>query len=796
MPIASSVSSPPLPDRVPLLAPAVAAVIGVLVTIFFAPGLLFGRVPIFRDLLVLVLPLRQYAATAVRSGELPLWTPDLFFGAPFLANYQSAVFYPPSVILYLAPFPTSLSLFLAFHLFVAGTGMASYLERRSGLRREVAVFGGTVFAFGGYLTSLVPLTNQLQVAAWLPWVLLAAAELLSTGRRRSFLALTLLLALQLLGGAPEATLLTLGAVAAVTARSLWRDRSAWQRIPAVASAGLLAAGLAAFQLLPTAEYMLQTNRADILPFSSVTAESLEPRSLLQLLLPHSFDDGAPGFLPEAGVPLFWSLYVGIAPAALALAVLGRRLPVFWITIFASATALALGPHLPLLPLAYSALPRIVGWFRFPAKFFLLAHLALAVLAAQGLGRALEAPRDAKKAIFVAASLVVLGFIAFTFAMLEPKGFLDALGYTLSSGLSAKTYIYLAAGVSRLCLRLAALAFTTGALLWLFARGRLARSTVALLLVALTFAELFPMHQASLVFTDWSSLDRSVTPKDLGLEQGMRIFHFCTDVPSCLPANAPGLGPWGGTVRVGESVEKRGRSLWAALVPDVPLLFRLGAVAGSDGFSTRDQRMFYRALALLPREDALHLLGALGVQRLIGPSPLEIAGELPIHESREPPIRVYRLSASAPRVYLAERVFAASDPEAALWTMASANFRPGRDAVLIGGSSLPVDPTVGGRVIEATLGHSVIRAQVSLPAAGLLVVSDTWFPGWEAMIDGQRAKILRVNGFLRGVLVPEGIHQVEMLYRPKSFAYGCEISILVAALLVGVAVVSRRWSRTK
>src|SRR4029078_2735265 len=109
---------------------------------FFAPGLFAGAAPVSRALLVLVIPMRAFARDALRRGELPLWNPHLFFGAPFLANYQSAVLYPPSALIYLLPFPFSLSLFLAFHVVIAGVGMTIYLRRGVGLASFEAGFGG------------------------------------------------------------------------------------------------------------------------------------------------------------------------------------------------------------------------------------------------------------------------------------------------------------------------------------------------------------------------------------------------------------------------------------------------------------------------------------------------------------------------------------------------------------------------------------------------------------------------------------------------------------------------------
>src|SRR6185437_14975970 len=110
--------------------------------------ILLGKVPVFRDLLVLVIPLRSFARAVIRAGSLPLWTDGLFFGAPFVANYQSAVFYPPSLLLYALPFPVCLSIFLAFHVLVAAWGMARYLARHRQIGLLEATFGASVFSLG------------------------------------------------------------------------------------------------------------------------------------------------------------------------------------------------------------------------------------------------------------------------------------------------------------------------------------------------------------------------------------------------------------------------------------------------------------------------------------------------------------------------------------------------------------------------------------------------------------------------------------------------------------------------
>ena len=70
---------------------------------------------------------------------------------------------------------------------------------------------------------------------------------------------------------------------------------------------------------------------------------------------------------------------------------------------------------------------------------------------------------------------------------------------------------------------------------------------------------------------------------------------------------------------------------------------------------------------------------------------------------------------------------------------------------------------------------------------MIVVSDTYFPGWRAYVDGAPARIYQVNGAMRGILAPAGVHSVTMRYRPMVVYEGAALTVLG---ILGAALLAR------
>jgi Bacterial membrane protein YfhO len=89
----------------------------------------------------------------------------------------------------------------------------------------------------------------------------------------------------------------------------------------------------------------------------------------------------------------------------------------------------------------------------------------------------------------------------------------------------------------------------------------------------------------------------------------------------------------------------------------------------------------------------------------------------------------------------------------------------------------------------------LRLTASTTSSRLLVVKDSFFPGWRATVDGRETPLLRVNGMVQGVRVPAGgDHTIELTYLPASFTYGSIVAATALAAFLGLLVIASRDSR--
>lgn len=156
--------------------------------------------------------------------------------------------------------------------------------------------------------------------------------------------------------------------------------------------------------------------------------------------------------------------------------------------------------------------------------------------------------------------------------------------------------------------------------------------------------------------------------------------------------------------------------------------------------------------------------------------------------------IYRNPHALPRAY---RVAATEDePEAlerALGRMVEQDFDPHQRVLLAPrpDDSREVGRGAAGPVEILEYAAERVRLRTRDTQAGFVVLTDAWYPGWQASVDGVAVPIYRANAAFRAVYVGAGEHQVELHYRPSSVRVGAWIAALAMLISVGAMALARR-----
>ncbi|MGI8588913.1 MAG: hypothetical protein ACR2M0_14705 [Chloroflexia bacterium] len=160
--------------------------------------------------------------------------------------------------------------------------------------------------------------------------------------------------------------------------------------------------------------------------------------------------------------------------------------------------------------------------------------------------------------------------------------------------------------------------------------------------------------------------------------------------------------------------------------------------------------------------------------------------------------VFENRKALPRAWIVHAAAAEADPKAGIASLYDPAFDWTRtallDAPLPAADPLPSAPPPAASDTVSITRYEPEHVEITAdsPEAGLLILSDQAFPGWEAAVDGRPAPIITVDHALRGVYLGVGRHRVEFDYRPASFAWGAGLTGL--GLLVALGLVA--WPRPR
>jgi hypothetical protein len=734
-------------------------------------------------------PWRLYATQALRQGSLPLWNPYVYCGAPFMAEDQPAVLYPLNILSYILS-PANAVLFTAIaRLLIAGLATYWFL-RTIGVDRLGAVVSTVTFAFSGFLIVWLghPHTN---VAVWLPALFLTAEWLHLKTSPRQIALVGLTVAAALSGGHAETALYVL---TACTVYYLFRLTMAWTRerewrlaagrLLAFVGAGALGAVLAAAHLLPFLEWLAQSAELQLRAGAGgLRATRLGPTywvaGLLPSLLPNVFSNPTwageyRSFLPGWNF-VEQTLYVGVIGLALAIAaVIARRRDKevwFWALLGLGALGAALRipvfdwvNHLPLFSIA------AYGRFR------LIYTFCVAVLAGLGTQLLVKDPSGTARrlALLFLSGAVVIGVALLVLApqvltALESQSTLPAARRLSPATLSSA--FHLTNLTMSWPLLIAVLAIAVLALYRRrdsFARpGRLLLpgSSLHAILVMLITADLFVlgMDYHTAIAEEWIFPE---TPAIASLTSDDSIFRIVGTNVDLMPNTcmAYGLQDVRGLAFPGD----RYRELCLAM-------------GGEDWLG-------YGILFTEPLEP--RLLGLMNVKYIFTTSQL---GQLQYLQQigTDKNVTIYENMSCLPRAFVVHRVQVREHPEEVLPALLDPGFDLGAEIILeqVPPSGWLAGSDGGTAVAEITQYEpNYVRIRADTSTDGFLFLSDSYYVGWKAFVDGAQTVIYRADYAFRAVHLTAGSHEVEFAYRPDSFRWGAAISLL--ALVATVAMMAR------
>ncbi len=701
------------------------------------------------DVIRQMYPWKVFAFEQIRNFRWPLWDPYNFSGYPLIADLQSSIFFPGNVLFLCLPTLKAwiaLVISLPFLLTVF-----TYLFFRSlKLSRPAAVFGGIAMANIGYLVVWHEQLIISQVVLFLPLILWVVNQYSNKRRLIYLLFLPLLFAFAIFGGHAQTYIYLL----IIAVPYMFLRKLTLREIAFCLGCGFL---IGAIQLLPTLEIYLHSAREGEATRQLFAPFILPWSNLITILAPDFFGNPASGnfwgkqygdFQVYFGVVAFVFTLIG---AVRSLAV--KEMKLFFILgvvglLFALAPLVYL-PHLLRIPILATGVP---------ARSLFIFQFSAVVLAAYGFHCWWTEQKTDRNIIFPIAAVglaylllwvVVLGHHTWEFRIARNNLLLPSATFVITA------LAFLAVKIRR-------------KIIWLSA-GVL--TTLAVLEYAYFFNKYQPFAPEKFVFPHHPVTN--FLQQKAGLD---RFYGFGTAY-----------------------IDNNFTTYFAVYSPegwDSLYIKRYGELLASaaDG---KFPRSVLRSDAVFPSQDNAYrnrLFDLLGVKYILDKNDFPQSNWEPETAKFSPQKyalfwqnfkwKAYERKTVLPRAFLADNYLVEKDPGKIL----AAIYRPGANlrSTLILEEEPGLVPSEGGaasvKIIKYQPDKVVIETRADKPK--LLFLSDTYFPGWQAMIDGRGTKIYRADYAFRAVPVPAGKHTVEFNYDPQSFRYGGLLTALGLLVIVG------------
>lgn len=721
------------------------------------------------DQLRIYFPFYKVTLDSIKSGQIPLWNPYAFSGHPHAADFQSAVFYPLNIFGLL----TSQIVFWHF-LRLTPTILASLFTflylRNLKLSKLASLFGAITFGFSPFiLTWGEEVVMSPHSIVWLPLILLGIDRFRESGEGKFLVLIALALATSFLSGYMQTTIyvvIFVGLYFLLRFGKIIFSKKAILTICAFVF-GIL---IVAIQLLPSAELYFRSARAQIALTEQLFGFLLPKESLITYLAPDFFGHPATGNFFRTGGAQYYEgiMFTGVAALVFALLAIIKKWRDKYVILLSIFGVIAVSTVLD-LPTSrlFLKLPIPFLSTSITNRILFVGAFCIAVLAALGFD---FWQKSKGKKIFAAVGAI--GFLylwvviwLFRFRILGLTYFQHA-GYFSAANWS----------VSARNLLLPLIVFGLTAFLILLSQmGKITKKVAGILIVAIAFGHIFYFSQKYFSFAE----SKYVFPKSSvlsfiqanggiwrswGIDHGGFESNFASQYAIYSPDGYDSLN----NKRYGEFTY----AMQGGRLSD--FIFRADAGAGIG-----------KASEILANINRRRLIDLLGIR-------LVIAGESDTKTMEGLNFRkvdgggtfsVFENLQVIPRVFLASSYEKVEKSDEQIIKRLLADDFNVRDSLVLERDS-PISPQAGAGSVEVLDYKSqevVIKTKSDGPK--LLFVSDNFYPGWKAKVDGDETAILRADYTFRAVPLLAGEHTVRFYFDSDSFKLGVIISVISLGILI-------------
>lgn len=757
--------------------------------ILFMPQYISNQVIAWLDFSLYFLPFRMLTADYIQHGIMPFWNPYIYCGNPLMANMQSAVFYPLNIFFHVLPAITAVKIttYITFSVMSLFTYAFMRIYKAS---EEGGFIAAVVFAFGFYSMIKAVEFAEINVMAWIPAALYFTKKFADSAKARDFFMIPFMLCLSLLGGHAQ---LFIYAWLLFTAFYIFENiyMKKGGRAEGVKNfliINLILLGLSAIQLLPAARFVLLSKRAATgIGYENVMGGFLSFDHILSFIFPFLSDF----FSPQANfLNWFGLINTGIFPIMLmilgAVMIKDTKLKNFLMISFTFFLLLTFLGWMPFYKAMFDMMP-FLSAVKYQSKTILGLFFIMCLLFARGFDELFSRPKEELKS-FVMFSMLAFGSVlaAYLFADIFRNNILFLYKKIFEPNMNfQKVYDLIASYDIILFKFLVYVIIFAFVVLIIYVVGKEIRRGTAMKTAAVivTLAGLF-------IFQRWGSFQ--YFKSDFLVKKTKQVdFMVNKSLIGQLRILAPAIfNRFDYVVHTMTQDELMYYSV-DTLAPNFPMCYGIKNVDGFDSLFLGDFASFKSCFNVTGEPwnmPAFSLFSAKYITskaKLTGPSlRLVSAGYTDIYENTN---------------YL-EPAFLISDPFETVIVdklkagkiISSRSFNPLKTLIL----EKPVEGLKGinGRIKVA--GSSVTKqvsfdmrdpntylVRTNCATPGVLVVTDNYYPGWKAYIDGVETKIMKVDMTFKGIFLTAGKHEVYFKYSPPEFFIGALISIVLLILMI-------------